>query len=193
MKSFSCEHCGESEDRQAPRKCDHCGAAMCFDCTERHDEERRCPLTPTGLRDPGPRSTPDPKSKPITPETYERLLVALERVYPGKWRRSVDVMPVAVCKTIDNEADALETIRRVEEKTGPVPPGLPSDPALSDMIGTAVAVAAKKKKEKKSEKRCKCGAPRIAHLPISCKSVTAAAHPNGCRRYRRPTKKRSLA
>lgn len=62
----------------------------------------------------GPRKTPDPKSRPITPRTFERLLVALEKVYPGKVRRAVDVMPAAVNKTIDNEEDALETIARVE-------------------------------------------------------------------------------
>lgn len=64
----------------------------------------------------GPRKTFRMDDPPITPETYERLLVALEAVYPGKWRRTVDVMPVAVCKTIDNERDALETIRRIEER-----------------------------------------------------------------------------
>lgn len=63
-----------------------------------------------------PRVTPRLKSKPITPETYERLLAALDVVYPGKWRRSVDVCPVAVNKTIDNEADALETILRIQER-----------------------------------------------------------------------------
>ena len=65
------------------------------------------------------RSHPDWKSEPITTETYDALLSALEKAYPGKWRRSVDVCPVAVNKTIDNEADALETIRRIEEKCGP--------------------------------------------------------------------------
>lgn len=62
------------------------------------------------------RSTPRLHSKPITPKTYARLLECLESVYPGKWRRAVDVCPVAVNKTIDNEADALETIRRIEER-----------------------------------------------------------------------------
>jgi hypothetical protein len=55
-----------------------------------------------------------PKGEPIKPETFERLLEALERHYPGKVRRAVDVCPVAVNKTIDNEADALETIRRCD-------------------------------------------------------------------------------
>jgi hypothetical protein len=65
-----------------------------------------------------PRTSPRASDPPITSETYERLLAALERVYPGKWRRAVDVCPVAVNKTIDNEEDALETIRRIEERLG---------------------------------------------------------------------------
>lgn len=43
---------------------------------------------------------------------------ALERVYPGKWRRAVDVCPVAVNKTIDNEMDALATIAKIDLATG---------------------------------------------------------------------------
>jgi hypothetical protein len=70
----------------------------------------------TELRPTKPRRTPEIGSRPISAETYERLLAALETVYPGKWRRAVDVCPVAVNKTIDNEADALETIRRIEER-----------------------------------------------------------------------------
>jgi len=50
----------------------------------------------------------------MSAELQERLIAALEARYPGRVRRSVDVMPVAVNKTIDNEADALETIRRCE-------------------------------------------------------------------------------
>lgn len=63
-----------------------------------------------------PRRTKRFESKAIKPETYERLIAALEKVYPGKWWRAVEVCPVAVVKTIDNEADALETILRIEER-----------------------------------------------------------------------------
>ncbi len=63
------------------------------------------------------RVTPDRNSLPIRPETYGLLLAALERVYPGKWRRAVDVCSMAVNKTIDCEADALETIHRITEAT----------------------------------------------------------------------------
>ena len=59
------------------------------------------------------RTAPDLKAEPIRAATYARLLVALDLVYPGKWRRAVDVCPVAVNKTIDCEADALKTIRRI--------------------------------------------------------------------------------
>lgn len=62
------------------------------------------------------RTIPDRWPEAISHETYERLLEVLEEVYPGKWRRAVDVCPVAVNKTIDNESDALETIRRIEAK-----------------------------------------------------------------------------
>jgi hypothetical protein len=64
-----------------------------------------------------PRKTPGwGVDDPITCATYARLCAALEHVYPGKWRRSVDVCPVAVNKTIDNETDALETIKRIEAR-----------------------------------------------------------------------------
>ena len=62
------------------------------------------------------RQTPTPHDTPIAPETFERLIKAIDSVYPGKWRRALDVCPVAVNKTIDNEADALETIRRIEAR-----------------------------------------------------------------------------
>ena len=62
------------------------------------------------------RQHADPASKPICEETYAYLLEALETVYPGKWRRKVEVCHVAVVKIIDNEADALETIRRIENR-----------------------------------------------------------------------------
>lgn len=63
------------------------------------------------------RDGPDLNSTPIGAETFDRLVAALERVYPGKVRRAVEVCPVAIVKTIDNESDALETIRRIEERT----------------------------------------------------------------------------
>lgn len=66
------------------------------------------------------RSGPDFRSTPISAETYERLLAVLERVYPGKWRRAVDVCPVAVNKTIDNEADALATIQKIRERAAAI-------------------------------------------------------------------------
>lgn len=65
------------------------------------------------------RDTPNMDDKAIQPRTYQRLLLCLESVYPGKWRRSVDVCPVAVNKTIDNEIDARETIERIEQARPP--------------------------------------------------------------------------
>ena len=62
------------------------------------------------------RTHPNWKSAPITENTYNILLFELEKAYPGKWRRAVDVCPVAVSKTIDNEKDALDTIRRIKER-----------------------------------------------------------------------------
>ena len=59
------------------------------------------------------RTAPEIGAAPITEATYRKLLQCLERRYPGKWRRAVDVCPVLVNKTIDNQADALETIRRI--------------------------------------------------------------------------------
>lgn len=40
---WSCEHCGKSET-QAPRHCDFCRGGMCFECTEKHDEQDICPI-----------------------------------------------------------------------------------------------------------------------------------------------------
>jgi len=45
----------------------------------------------------------------------QRLYHALDKRYPGKVWRTIEVCPVGVVKTIDNEADALETIRRLAE------------------------------------------------------------------------------
>lgn len=62
------------------------------------------------------RNHSDYRAAPISEATYVRLLSALDQVYPGKWRRAVDICPAFVSKTIDNEADALETIQRIEER-----------------------------------------------------------------------------
>ena len=48
-------------------------------------------------------------------ETLKELARLLEQVYPNKWRYCIDVMPVAVMKTIDNEEDAQETIRKLKK------------------------------------------------------------------------------
>lgn len=53
-------------------------------------------------------------SEPIHAETAERLYAALSERYPGKVWRVIEVCPVAVVKTIDNEADALTTIGNLE-------------------------------------------------------------------------------
>ncbi len=54
------------------------------------------------------------KSKPMTAETAQRLYDALESIYPGKVWRVVECCPAAVIKTIDNDADALATLARIE-------------------------------------------------------------------------------
>lgn len=64
------------------------------------------------------RYAPARGSEPMSLETQERLIAALEKRYPGKARRAVDVCPVAVNKTIDNEADAQETLRRLAAAEG---------------------------------------------------------------------------
>ena len=61
------------------------------------------------------RNQADWTSTPIQPETFARLVTVLETSYPGKVRRVVEVCPVAIVKTIDNERDALTTIRNVGE------------------------------------------------------------------------------
>lgn len=61
------------------------------------------------------RKTKDPSAKPISEDLAQRLYHALEQRYPGKVWRAIEVCPVAVVKTIDNEADALETLRRLQE------------------------------------------------------------------------------
>lgn len=40
---WSCEHCGKPEI-QEPRHCDFCRCGMCFECTETHDEQDKCPI-----------------------------------------------------------------------------------------------------------------------------------------------------
>lgn len=51
----------------------------------------------------------------MSADTFAACYAALEQVYPGKVRRVIEVTPVAVQKTIDNEADACETLRRIAE------------------------------------------------------------------------------
>lgn len=47
--------------------------------------------------------------------TLEKLISLAEKVYPNKWRVCLDICPVSVIKTIDNEEDAQETIKRLEK------------------------------------------------------------------------------
>lgn len=58
------------------------------------------------------------RSRPMSARTANRLFDALERRYPGKVWRVVEVCPVAVVKTVDNEADAQETLRRLANAEG---------------------------------------------------------------------------
>ena len=46
-------------------------------------------------------------------ETFVHLYALLEARYPGRVRRVLEVTPVAVQKTIDNEADAQQTIDNI--------------------------------------------------------------------------------
>lgn len=62
------------------------------------------------------RKAPDLKSKPMSLKTQERLIELASKLYPRRVRRAVDLCPVAVNHTVDNEADALETIRRMERR-----------------------------------------------------------------------------
>ena len=62
------------------------------------------------------RHTKKMETPPITEATFTRLLELLTQRYPGQWWRVVEVCPDAVVKTIDNEVDALETIRRLEAR-----------------------------------------------------------------------------
>lgn len=61
------------------------------------------------------RYTKRVSSQPMTAETAEKLYAVLEAKYPGKVWRAIEVCPIAVQSTIDNEADAQETLRRLEE------------------------------------------------------------------------------
>ena len=56
----------------------------------------------------------------IKKETMEELVKLLELRYPGKWRYAieVEVCPIAVIKTIDNEVDAQDTIDRLKLNLG---------------------------------------------------------------------------
>ena len=64
------------------------------------------------------RTTKSLHSRPMTQETQERLIAALEAQFPGEGKvwRVVEVCPVAVVKTIDNEDDALTTIANIERR-----------------------------------------------------------------------------
>lgn len=60
------------------------------------------------------RNGPDWKhSTSMKLETQEALVALAAAIYPGRVRRSVDICPVAVNHTIDNEEDAQETLRRM--------------------------------------------------------------------------------
>lgn len=61
------------------------------------------------------RHTKELTSEPISEDLAQRLYQALDKKYPGKVWRVIECCPVAVVKTIDNEADARETLRRLEE------------------------------------------------------------------------------
>ncbi len=67
------------------------------------------------------RTTKKIGSQPITPETAAKLTALLDTHYPeGKWWREFAVCPVAVVHTVDNERDALQTIKNLEAKPLPV-------------------------------------------------------------------------
>lgn len=61
------------------------------------------------------RHTKEIDSPHMREETAAKLYSALQKKYPGKVWRVIEVCPVAVVKTIDNERDALETLRRLKE------------------------------------------------------------------------------
>jgi len=56
------------------------------------------------------------KTPNIKKDTLEELAKLLDVFYPNKWRYCVDVETGSILKTIDNEDDAQETIRRIKEK-----------------------------------------------------------------------------
>ena len=51
----------------------------------------------------------------ITIKTMGELIKWVEKAYPNNWRMCLDVCPVAIIKTIDNEEDAKETIKRIKK------------------------------------------------------------------------------
>lgn len=80
-----------------------------------------------GLRQKQRRTADWVKGKPISEDLLQHLCHALEQRYPGKVRRALLVCPVAVEHVIDNEADARETIRRLEaHATAPCLDALPA-------------------------------------------------------------------
>lgn len=52
----------------------------------------------------------------MSSDTAERLYQELEAIHPGKVRRVVEVCPVAVLKTIDNEEDAQQTLDNIASR-----------------------------------------------------------------------------
>lgn len=65
------------------------------------------------MRRGSPRNIPDYDRPGITAPQAEQLYALLEERYPGRVRRSIECMPSALNKTIDNYDDAEETIRRL--------------------------------------------------------------------------------
>lgn len=65
---------------------------------------------------PDHRTQTDQDSLPIQRETFEILYQELESRYPGKVRRILEIAPVAVTVTIDNEDDARQTLNNIKRK-----------------------------------------------------------------------------
>lgn len=89
------------------------------------------------------RTAPVQGSEPIKWETARTLMRALSRSYPNAEmapRLAVEVRPVAVNKTIDNEVDAQETIRRCVERHG----ALPDEPDTAAILAEAATELAKR-------------------------------------------------
>lgn len=110
------------------------GKGVSLDHFKNHAEEARCKKCNGKAGNPRPevRETFNPESAPITWETARTLVRVLARSFPGRpLRLAVEVQPSAIVKTIDNERDALETIRRGIERDGPLP-AESTDPEAED-------------------------------------------------------------